>query len=174
MTEFTEDRCPICKAGLAGLEWTRDVIAGNKTMLEMAKEFGVTVEEVQIHIQKHRITDIARQRVRKARQILSDKDFKTAFEFLFTLLMDKIEAIDATGKLDAQTINSISKLTESMRKLLRDVAEIEGKIQSNQVVIQIEQVQKEIDILTDILLHDLCDECQERVLKKLEAVGYNV
>lgn len=166
-----DDKCKICEAGAIGRKWSYDVLMGRRSVAEMARYFGVTDEEVWRHIDEH--IDMEEIQEEQKRQDGADRIVQQ-LERIIDVLSEKVEELSEGWVLDSQKILDLTRLAKELRGALMDYAEVIGEIQRGQIVVQVQQMEERVDQLVEILMDEVCDECREKVLMRLEQLESEV
>jgi len=116
----------------------------------------MTESDVWLHINEHDV------------DFRTDEDFDISgrIQRIIRVLEDHVDFIIESFAIDHGTIKSLTSLASELRKALMDYAELQGKIQRGNVVVQVNQYQQQLNILVQTIIEDLCDECRERVASK--------
>lgn len=155
--------CRICKAGMLGIKWSLDVVEGKKSAKQMAEFFGVTVEEVWRHVEEH----LRPEEVR--RWVEEDDEIMGKMRKIVRVLEDYVDLLADAYEPDVGKIRALTGVVKELRSALMDYAELAGRIQRGQIVVQVQQVEKRVQELTMVVLEECCEECRERILRRLEA-----
>jgi len=153
---------------MVGLKWTVDVLEGRKTVKQMAEFFGVTVNEAWEHVEQHVTADQLREWGR------GDDQFVSKMQKMVQVLEDYVDLLAADLSPDVGRIKALTAVVRELRGTLMDYAELVGRIQRGQVIVQVQQIEQKVQQLTMVVLEEVCPECRERILKRLEEVGLDV
>lgn len=152
--------CKICEAGQLGVKWTIDVLEGRKSIKQMAEFFGVTVDEAWEHVNEHVV------QYNEQEDPLSGKMQK-----IIDVLETYIDLLAVQSHPDPQTIRALTQVARELRGALMDYAELVGRIQRGQVIVQVQQLEQQVQQLTTVVLEEVCDECKQKILRRLEHVA---
>lgn len=156
--------CLLCKAGYIGGAATRAILTGRKSPFEIAAQYGMDVEDVMEHVNKHEIV-LKQDSVGRYQ---SPDWYLNEMLGLFNVLRDWIDYLMEQPKdLDSRKISSLTTLTKEIRAVIVELANLQGRIQKGEIHVDKMQVNN-IAILTDVLLEEVCDECRPRVIEALE------
>jgi len=131
----------------------RDVELGKLSLREAARLLGVSYQLTWHHYTYHRGAEIS----------ASDETFKV-LERIKAVLLHCLEQLD--NRYDRQTILSITRVVEQLRKTVLDIERISGRLRSGTLIIQ--QVNVFYEKLMAILTTELCEDCRRRILSRLE------
>jgi len=141
---------------------------GKISITDLAMKFNTDFQTAKEHIDSHDIQGVVRNKFEETEKVLEHGEYVKEFKFMMTILKDKLEQLYAVDDVSPQTLSNLSKLIGEMRKLLMDIAEYDGKVHKGQINVVVEQQQKELDLIMDILLNEICPECRIHVIKRLE------
>ena len=166
--------CKICDSGLLGYIWTVDVKNKKRTIKEMCDFFNVSRQEAWEHLNKHQMDppETPYQMDSKETEVEgmdeSTIDYYLKFKKMIKHLESWIEYIMKHNNPDRHTVGALSSLVKEYRQALMNLAEIEGKIQRGQVVVELQQYNNKLDEIVELIIEELCDECKVKTLEKLE------
>lgn len=147
-----------------GLIWSVEVIKGTKTFMQMAKVFKVSIEQVMEHIEQHLdrkdILELAKE----------GETLAGRMERIIKVLECELDLLTTARTMDYTRIKSLANIVRELRCSLMDYAELIGKIQRGQVIVQIQQVENKIAVLTQLVLENCCDECKNKILQAIEGM----
>ena len=129
--------------------------------------FNVTKEEAEEHLRSHDMSEFA---------IVDDDKRDSAIDYYnkFKTILDHLEkwinVVVSSGKYDKSAVLNLTTLVKEYRQALMNLAELEGKIQRGQTIVQIQQYNQKLDELVEIVLNEVCDRCRERILARLETM----
>lgn len=159
--------CRLCAAGYLGGAATRAILTGRKSPFEVAAQYGMDIEEVMEHVNRHEI--VLKQDSPGRYQ--SPDWYLNEMLGMFNVLRDWIDFLiegQKDGKdLDPRKIDALTKLTKEVRATLVELANFQGRIQKGEIHIDKMQVNN-IAVLTDVLLEEACDECRLKMIEALE------
>ena len=154
---------------MLGIKWTVDVIEGKKNLKQMAEFFGVTIDEAWEHVNRH----FTREDMKKWVGEKSEDDFTRRMKRIVRVLEDYMEFLADEVQPDYQRIRALTQVVRELRGALMDYAELVGRIQRGQTIIQVQQIEQQVQMLTMVVLEECCEECKERILRRLETVMGN-
>jgi len=162
--QVTAPDCPLCKVGYIGGAATRAILTGRKSPYEIAAQYGMDIEDVMEHVNKHEI--VLKQD--SADRYRSPDWYLNEMLGLFNILRDWVDYLMEQPKdLDPKKISSLTTLTKEIRAVIVELANLQGRIQKGEIYVDKMQVNN-IAMLTDVLLEEVCDECRPKVIKALE------
>lgn len=95
-------------------------------------------------------------------------DIERKLKRIIGLLEDQVEVLGDSWNVDVATIKSLTSLVSELRKSIMDYAELKGKIQRGQVVVQIENYQNQLNEVIAFITEEMCDECRRRFIERFE------
>ncbi len=156
--------CKICKEGMLGLQWTRNVVLGKIAVEKMAKHYKLDVAEVMEHINKHEIKKL---------------DDGTLFsdDFIFNELLLVLsgmkkyfdQVIESDIEASPQLIMMITRLVREIRETLLSIATLQGRIGAGQSNERIKIMEQRVLNITNVILQDTCPECREKIVRLIES-----
>lgn len=154
----------MCKQGSIGRTWSKDVILGRKSVYEAAGYFGMSIEDVQEHLDKHEIN------VDEEKGVYESTDFyMNQFLKILKQLKDWMNYVTMVKDPDQKTMEVGLKVMKEIRLTLSDLAELQGKKEkSGNITVQIENMNMRYTKLTNLLMVELCDECRMKVIDLLD------
>lgn len=146
------------------MAWTRLILANQRTALECAKSLGMTPEDVHTHIYHHVTVedttmdpnnpDYIRNKLLKFMQIL---------ELWF-------DDMTINGIPERSDMDMILKLIRAMQDSLKIVGELDGKLNKVDPKLQIINIQNDMRALTNVIMMDMCPDCQPKALAAIEGM----
>jgi len=158
-------RCPLCQAGYVGGAATRAILTGRKSPFEIAAQYGMDIEDVMEHVNKHEIVlkEYSIDRYQSPDWYLNE------MLGMFNVLRDWIDYLmeQPRGEIDPRKVDALTKLTREVRATLVELANFQGRIQKGEIYVDKMQVNN-VAVLTDVLLEEACDECRIKMIDALE------
>ena len=148
-----------------GIKWSIDVIEGRKSIKQMAEFFGVSMDEAWEHVNQHLSPEKLKQWTE------GDDEFAGKMKKIIEILEDYVDLLASDFQPDVQKIRALTQVVRELRGALMDYAELIGRIQRGQVIVQVQQIEQKVQQLTMVVLEEVCPECRERILQRLEEVG---
>ena len=155
--------CPICESGTVGRTWSRDVIMGRKSSNEMADYFGVSHQDVMVHLNTHELV------VDEEKGVYESPDFyMNELLRLLKMLKDWLKFTVENGKTDKFTIDSGTKLAREVRMTLESLAQFQGRLDRSSSV-NITQINMKYMQLTSMLMSaEVCPACRQKIIAVLD------
>lgn len=161
------DECPICRSA-KGQRITKKVALGQTTVADVARQFGLTHEEVEEHIYQHSPDGwTVADSVSKS----YDRDYYVKrLESLhddLAVWADEILEGDPTPENIRLATTLVKELRDTLR-LLGEVTKILKDDEAQQALAAVKEMQMRYLALTNIIVVSACPECKERILKAVE------
>jgi hypothetical protein len=156
-------KCPMCVAGHLGATWSRDIILGKMSPVELAQTLRISVNEVMEHVNDH--------------QIIFDEEKQeySSPDYYLGKLVTMIKTLDGWMKLFAETSNDREavkvglQVIKETRATLEVMAELQGRVDRGKSVnVQIETMNVRYQQLTNIILQEVCEGCRQRIIQLLD------
>lgn len=157
-------RCKICDSGEIGVEWTRDVMRGVRSVEEMGLKFGVSVDGVNEHLYTHEIVSPARL----DSTVIGDEFYLDKLMRMLRQLESCSTTVMMEDKLDKTMIDSMTKLTKEIRSTITTIAEFQGRLDRSTTTINIQTVESKILKLTNVMVQEMCPECRIKLIPVIE------
>ena len=148
--------CNLCAASEVGKAYTKELLAGTKTLADAADRFTMSIEQVWIHVMHH-AEDLT---IDKASLSIEDKLWmliRISEDWLFELIVHE--------KPGVRTVKQVTSLLAEIRKLLTTVAEVKGQMPRGPNVNVLQ-----LNSFISLAVGQLCDDCQRKVLSLLEGM----
>jgi len=168
-SSMSEKKCPICAAGSEGFFVTESYLQGRVSFRQICDLFNVTKQQALEHIHLHHPNGYEEKPSDDLQQIIN---YRNKFYLLLLDLEMWINRVKNTGgeELSYKTINALTSLIKEYRQVLSVLAELDGKINKNQVVVELQNYNQKLDEIVTLIVEELCDDCRAKVLGKLENV----
>jgi len=154
----------MCARKTLGNKWTQAVISGEKTSVEAAATFKITIDEVEDHVYKH-----AAQTVAIIENPVRDKEyFMVQLDDINAKLQDALEIVTEDLELDTRKLTSVTKEIRETLKLLAEVSGIIGADNSAAMAQQMTEMQQKYLTLTGLILEECCPVCQKKIVDRLK------
>lgn len=165
VTDRVDPVCPLCRAGYIGGAATRAILTGRKSPFEIAAQYGMELEEVMEHVNKHEIV----LKEGDAERYQSPDWYLNEMLRMFNILRDWIDYMieQPKGEIDVRKVDALTKLTKEVRFTLVELANFQGRIQKGEIHVDKMQVNN-IAMLTDVILEEACDQCRIKMVKAIE------
>lgn len=155
------ENCPLCEHEHRE-ELEEKIAQGVLPKGAVARELGITIEDVIHHMEEHWTTKPEDALVDSGKvQELTDKR-----TILITNLMQlnlKLGALfEHTHTITSSTVSQMVKMSQEVRKTIMDLAQLEGELQKEQHITLIQFNQ-----LKAIVISELCPACKSKVLSTL-------
>jgi hypothetical protein len=159
------DSCELCRAGNYGAAFSKDVILGRKTPLQVAQCFPPMSEaDVMEHVNKHQLV------------INEETGEYSSPDYYLQKLATLMKQLDAWMKYavemnpSSENIKLGLQVVKETRGTLDQLAEMQGRKDSGRNVnVQIENMNVRYQQLTNIILQEVCGDCRNRIIKSLDA-----
>ncbi|MCK9459941.1 MAG: hypothetical protein M0R80_09915 [Proteobacteria bacterium] len=161
-----DENCPLCRSPIQADAWSRLILSNEKSSMECAKEFDISVEEVNEHIYKHS-SGLDADGDPNTPEHLKNKLLR--FSHICEIWMDEMIV---SKELDPSKLDKVLKLMDVIEKQLVSRAQIAGIIKKDAPQIQITNVQNNIDNLTNVIMMKLCPECKKIAIAEMEGFVY--
>jgi hypothetical protein len=143
--------CNLCEAGELGKAWSAELLNGQKTLVEAAGRFDMSVDQVWDHVMNH-----------CEENDVPSLDVKEKLWKLIRIAEDWLQELIMFEKPNARTVKQVVLLLGEIRKLLTISAEMKGEIR------QPERQIVQIDKFVQLSIGSLCPACQAKMLRLLE------
>jgi len=163
------EKCPVCNAGSEGYFITESYLQGRVTIRQICDLFNITKEQALEHIHIHHPNGYVEQPTDDLQNIINYR------RKLYLLLLDLemwLKRVKSTSaeELSFKTVNALTSLVKEYRQVLSVLAELDGKINKNQVVVELQDYNRKLDEIVTLIVEELCDDCRAKVMGKLENV----
>lgn len=159
--------CPMCAKKLIGKKWTNWVLTGERTSVECASAFHISIDEAEEHIYKHAANAVEVVEVVE-RATLDKHYFLTQLDDINIKLQEALEVINEDVDLDTRKLTSLTKEIRETLKLLAEVAGVIGADNSAQMQENLTNMQQKYLTLTGLILEECCPVCQQKIVARLK------
>lgn len=156
-------KCPMCVAGQLGATWSRNIILGKTSPVEVAQLLDMTQNAVMEHVNEHQIV------------FDEEKDEYSSPDWYLDRLIKMIKTMDGWMKLftetskDKEAIKIGLQVIKETRATLLDMAELQGRVdRGKNVNVQIETMNVRYQQLTNVILQEVCDGCRQKIIRLLD------
>ena len=164
------DSCKMCGSEV-GVEWSQKLQRGEVRPMDAALHFNMTISDVNEHMINHDITVAVVERKKFSEKIQDPNYLLDKVEMVLNRLETTLDnGIDLEDDLDAGTIKLTALLTKEIRETLKLVFELQGKFKHGDIYHQqFIKIEGNYNLLISAITGGmLCEECQEKMLNKLE------
>lgn len=162
-SSFFDENCPLCRDQARGTSWVRLILNNQRTVYECAAFYRVTEKYVEEHIYEHFNTELD--------VTPDDPDYvkKKMLKFITVIELWFDNMVTTSGvNIDRATIEMGLKMIREIRDSLKVVGEIDGKLNRTDPAIQIINMKNDLKQLTNVIMMDMCPDCQTKALKAME------
>ena len=160
-------KCPICSAGSEGFFITENYLHGRVSFKQLCDLFNVSKQQALEHVHHHHPDGYTNAPSDDLQQIIN---YRNKFYLILLDLEMWINKVKNSNEATYKTISALTSLIKEYRQILTTLAELDGKINKNQVVVELQNYNQKLDELVTIIVEELCDDCKTRVMGKLEQV----
>jgi len=159
--------CPMCANKRLGERWTRAIINGEKSSVDAANLFKISIADVEKHVYNHTVK-------LDSPVPMQDKDyFLKALSKINTNLEEVLDGLMMNAEIDVRKLTSLTKEVRETLKLLAEVSGVIGADNSAAMQKQLLDMNKQYAVLVGIVLEEACPECQQRIVAKIKGVTTN-
>jgi DNA repair exonuclease SbcCD ATPase subunit len=154
----------MCAKKALGKKWTQAVISGEKTSVDAAAVFKISIDEVEDHVYKH-----ASQAVTVIEKPVRDKEyFMVQLDDINVKLQEALEIVAEDMELDTRKLTAVTKEVRETLKLLAEVSGVIGADNSAAMARQLTEMQQKYLTLTGLILEECCPVCQKKIVDRLK------
>lgn len=154
--------CPMCANKRLGERWTRSILLGEKSSVEAASLFKITIADVEKHVYNHTTTV-------DSPEPTQDKDyFLKALSKINKNLEEVLDGLMMNTEIDVRKLTSLTKEVRETLKLLAEVSGIIGQDQSASMQRNMVEMQQKYLTLTGLILEECCPVCQQKIVSRLK------
>lgn len=159
------DDCPLCKLSPAEDKIIRrQILTRNRSCEEIADQYShlkVTPKQVNDHVYIHSIRE--------------DEENGVGIEYIYnkvtrmvTRVEDYFHLIEISDMEHGSGVRNLTSLSKELRESLKLLIELESKVGGQRQDKEFAKVCEKYERLKNILMEEACDECMDRVMKRLE------
>ncbi len=152
--------CQMCEERREGAKWTKDILMGLKSPKEAAVHFGMSVEQVNDHVNDHVYM------TNDERLIYESKDFYVReLAKIYNMLQDWMQYVIGADTITKQDLDMGIKLSREVRETIVKLAEFQGRLdKSAGATEKMLKLERQYIKLTSDIVAGVCPECQLKVL----------
>jgi len=162
--------CKICQKGAEGDYWTAQFHLNKISIKDLCDYFSITRQEAWEHVNKHSPQPTTPFILDESSEEAKEFDYYMKLKRVAKALEKWINYLASQDVPTKDTVSQLSSLVKEYRHILMNLAEIEGKVQKGQVVVELKQYNEKLDEMITLIVEELCDDCRVKVLGKLETV----
>lgn len=157
--------CPMCANKRLGERWTRAIVLGEKSAVDAASIFKMSIKDVEEHVYKHTQNQVA-----TIQPSYDKKYFVNALDKMNTNLETILDETMMSTEMDVRKLTSLTKEIRETLKLLAEVAGVIGVDNSATMNKNLIDMQQKYAVLTGIILEEACPECQRKIVARIKGV----
>ena len=174
--------CNICRAGMEGDEWTDAVVLGKKTPSQAAHKFGMSVEDVMMHIYEHSIMNCVTDEDRAAAQgrvgeepgLISMDFYTTELMQILAYLKRYSRGLSIHQSSSTRDVELAIKIMRELRLTIESFAEFQGRIDTkSHTTINIDNMNMKFLSITNVIRTKLCPKCRQEMLTAITELDGN-